>query len=73
MKNLLNLITWHLWRRWQIYCPDKPIQPHKADFQTSLLDYDESYISPCSFNEINCGRVDRAEIQYRIPGMDLKD
>ena len=53
-----EFITWWFWRRWNIYCPKYDIGHlfnYNEKFQTSLFDWDESFISPCTLNPINIG------------------
>ena len=54
------MISWCLWRRWNIYCPKYKVhhlfkKKLKEEFQSELFDYDEKFISPCSLHPINSG------------------
>jgi hypothetical protein len=55
---MVEFVTWWCWRRWRIYCPKGDVSylfQTKDDFQKSLFDLDEAFVSPCTMNEINCG------------------
>jgi len=56
-EEVIEFITWWCWRRWRIYCPRGDVSHlfERPDFKRSLFDYDESFVSPCTLNEINCG------------------
>lgn len=54
---MVEHLTWWTWRRWNIYCPKRSVAHlfERPDFQRSLFDYDEDFVSTCALNEINCG------------------
>lgn len=56
-QSIFNSISWWAYRRWMVYCPKRNVRGlfETPDFQRSLFDYDEAFVSPCTFNEINCG------------------
>lgn len=57
---MIDFITWWGWRRWRIYCPSYKVThlfDHKGDFEKSLFDWDEAFVSPCTLNEVWCGGV----------------
>ena len=57
IKYYIEQAKWYGWRRWHIYCPKGNVSHlfERPDFQCSLFDYDEAFVSPCTLNEINCG------------------
>lgn len=60
VRTLCDWLSWYCWRRWRIYCPSKDVShlfDKKAQFENSLFDYDEAFVSPCTFNEVNCGGI----------------
>ncbi len=74
--NLVNFLTWWLWRRWRIYCPDRDVSHlfARRDFQRSLFDYGEAFVSPCTLNEINCGGICGGWTpKIALIGMDLDE
>ena len=59
---MLDFLRWWCYGRWNIYCPKGDyswVHDSVADridlFAHGLFDYDEVFVSPCTFNEINCG------------------
>jgi hypothetical protein len=56
---MVEWVKWWGWQRWRIYCPKGDVSHlfERPDFQRSLFDYDEAFVSPCTLNEINCGGV----------------
>ena len=67
INRLVDFLTWWLWRRWHIYCPNRSVAhlfpqnrrivmtpygemefPNQDEFEKSLFDYDEMFVSPCS-------------------------
>lgn len=77
LSSLVESVAWWLWRRWRIYCPRGSVSHlfERPDFQKSLMDYDEAYVSPCTLNEHNCGGV-RGKWTPKVammPGMEMAD
>jgi len=57
VRHQVEQAKWYGWQRWRIYCPKGDVSHlfERPDFQRSLFDYDEAFVSPCTLNEINCG------------------
>ena len=57
MTSILQFLSWWCWRKWRIYCPKGDVSHlfERPDFQHSLFDYDEAFVSPCTLNSNNCG------------------
>lgn len=72
IAKIIDFITWWTWRRWNIYCPPRISEPKLGE---KLFDYDENFISPCSFNPINSGAVNphKATPKISFLGFELDE
>lgn len=61
MSEVWQIVSWWCWRRWRIYCPCRDVSHlfnNPEQFQGSLFDYEEAFVSPCTLNPVWCGGIE---------------